>query len=84
VESLQDQDFEQEHGVERRFASLSPVASGVAGELFEQRAKALPGDDVSQLEDANGFGGDGPLVFNGEEQAAASFYLAVAIHRPFL
>jgi hypothetical protein len=64
-------------------AALGPVAGGVAGEFFEQRAEALPGDDVTQLEGAYGLGCHGLFVLNGGEQSAAPFCFAVTLHRPF-
>ena len=67
VEFLQHEDFEHEHGVERRLASLAPVARGVASELFEQRAEALPRDEVAQFQDAGGFSGHRLLVLKGAE-----------------
>jgi hypothetical protein len=80
VELLQHEDFEHEHGVEGRLATFAPVARGVAGEVFKQRAEALPGDEVAQLEDAGAFGGHGPLVLNGAEESSSSLGLAVAFH----
>ena len=80
VELLQHEDFEHEHGVEGGLAALLPIARGVAGEVFEQRAEALPGDEVAQLEDAAGLGGDGLFVLNGAEESSSSFGLAVAFH----
>lgn len=78
VEPLQHEDFEHEHGVEGRLVALLPVACGVAGEFFEQRTEALPGNDITQLEDAGAFGGHGLLVLDGAE----AFGLAVAFHAP--
>ncbi len=83
VELLQHEDFEHEHRVERRLASLGPVAGGVADEFFEQRVEALPGNDVAQHEDASGFGSNSLLALNGREQSAASFCLVVTLHGPF-
>ena len=83
VELLQHEDFEHEHGVEGGLTALSPVAGGVAGEFFEQRAETLPGDDVTQFEDASGLGCHGLFVLNGGEQSATPFCFAVTLHHPF-
>jgi hypothetical protein len=83
VELLQHEDLEHElGGGEGWFAALFPVARGLAGEFFEQRAEALPGDDVAQLEDAGACGGDGLLVFAGAEESSSSFGLALAFRAP--
>jgi hypothetical protein len=47
VELLQHEHLEHEHRVEGWLASFAPVASRVAGELFGQRAEALPGDKLA-------------------------------------
>ncbi len=80
VELLQHEDFEHEHYVKGWLAALGPVARGAAGELFEQRAEALPSNDIAHFEDASGFSGDGLLVLNGGKQSAAPFCLAVTLH----
>ncbi|MFZ4595586.1 MAG: hypothetical protein ACOYOF_15105 [Verrucomicrobiaceae bacterium] len=64
-------------------AAFAPVARGVAGELFELRAEALPGNEVAQLEDAGAFGGNGLLVLNGAEESSSTLGLAVAFHASF-
>jgi hypothetical protein len=69
VELLQHQKFEHEHWVERQVATLLPVAHGVTGEPFEQRAEAFPRNDIAQLMDASAFGGDGLFVFDVAEKA---------------
>ena len=47
VELLQHENLEHEHGVEGRLATFAPVAGGVAGEFFEQRAEIFPGDKLA-------------------------------------
>jgi len=69
VELLQHQKFEHEHWVERQVATLLPVAQGVTGEFFEQRAEAFPRNDIAQFMDAIAFGGDGLFVFDVTEKA---------------
>ena len=59
---------------------LAPVARGVAGKFFEQRAEALPWDNLAQLEDAGGLAGHGLFVLDGAEQSAPAFCLAIALH----
>ena len=56
------------------------MAGGVAGEFFEQRTEAFPGNDVTQLEGAGGLGCHGLFVFNGGKQSAAPFCLVVTLH----
>jgi hypothetical protein len=80
VELLQHEDFEHEHRVEGRLATFTPVARGVASEVFEQRAEALSRNEVAQLEDAGGFASHGLLVLDGAKESASSFGLAVAFH----
>ena len=80
VELLQHQHFKHEHGVEGWFAALAPVAAGIAGEIFEQRAHALPWDEVAQLEDAGGLAGHGLPVPDGAEQSSSPSGPAIAFH----
>ncbi|MFZ4595514.1 MAG: hypothetical protein ACOYOF_14745, partial [Verrucomicrobiaceae bacterium] len=67
----------------RGLAGFAPVARGVAGELFEHRAEALPRDEVAQLEDAGAYGGNGLLVLNGAKESSSSLGLAVAFYASY-
>ncbi len=80
MELLQHEHLEHEHGVEGGLAAFAPIARGVAGEVFEQRAEALPRDEVAQLEDARAFGGHGLLVLDGAQEPSSAFGLAIAFH----
>jgi hypothetical protein len=64
---LQNEDFEHEDGIERGLATFAPIAAGIAGEFLQQGAETFPVNELAQLEDAGGFGGDCLLVLDGGE-----------------
>lgn len=80
VELLENEDLEHEDGIERRTSSFAPIFGIVSGDFFEDWTKALPVDDVAELENTDDAAGHSFLMVQRRKKIPTTIDLAIRLH----